>query len=84
MELAVAAVAPAALALDKHPALVVAVSGKTLSASATALDTASEGALANALAHAGFDGKAGQTLAAVQPARYQSGFSTDCRHGQLA
>ena len=63
MELAVAAVAPAALALDKHPALVVAVFGKTLSASATALDTASEGALANALAHAGFDGKAGQTLA---------------------
>jgi leucyl aminopeptidase len=63
MELAVAAVAPAALALDKHPALVVAVSGKTLSTSATALDTASEGALANALAHAGFDGKAGQTLA---------------------
>ena len=63
MDLAVAAVAPAALALDKHPAIIVAVSGKTLSASAQALDVASAGAISNALTQAGFDGKPGQTLA---------------------
>lgn len=62
MDLAVVAVAAAALALDKHPALVVAVSGKALSASASALDLAADGALSRALAHAGFDGKPGQTL----------------------
>ncbi|MES2719789.1 MAG: leucyl aminopeptidase [Pseudomonadota bacterium] len=62
MELAVVAVAASALALDKHPALVVTVSGKTLGASAAALDVAADGALSRALTHAGFDGKAGQTL----------------------
>lgn len=62
MELAIITVAPALLAEDKHPALLVGVRGKTLSASAEALDFASAGALRLALAHAGFDGKIGQTL----------------------
>ncbi len=63
MELAVAVVAPSALAEDKTPALIVAAQGKTLSPSAAALDAASDGALTRALASAGFDGKPGQTLA---------------------
>ncbi|PRD35776.1 UNVERIFIED_CONTAM: pepA [Trichonephila clavipes] len=62
MDLATAVVAPAALAQDKHPALIVAVQGKTLAPGAAALDAASEGALSRALAGAGFDGKPGQTL----------------------
>ncbi len=63
MDLAVAVVAPQALAEDKTPAIIVAARGKTLSDSAAALDAASSGALAAALASAGFDGKPGQTLA---------------------
>jgi len=62
MDLAVAVVAPQALAEDKTPALIVAVQGKALSPSAAALDTAAGGALSAALASAGFDGKPGQTL----------------------
>lgn len=62
MELVVVAVALEALSADKHPALLVAVQGKTLSASAEAIDKASAGALRQALNHAGFDGKPGQTL----------------------
>ena len=61
MDLATAVVAPAALAQDKHPALIVAAQGKTLAPGAAALDAASEGALSRALAGAGFDGKPGQT-----------------------
>lgn len=63
MELAVAVVAPQALAEHKTPALAVAVQGKSLSASARALDEASAGALQAALARSGFEGKPGQTLA---------------------
>ena len=63
MDLAVAVVAPQALAEDKNPALLVAVRGKTLGDSAAALDAASAGALSAALASAGFEGKPGQTLA---------------------
>ena len=62
MQLHAVALSPAALANDKSPALVVAVLGKTLSASAQAIDAASAGALSRAIASAGFDGKPGQTL----------------------
>ena len=63
MELSVSVIATEALARDKHPALVVAVTGKTLTPAAQALDAATDGGLARAIASAGFDGKPGQTLA---------------------
>jgi len=74
MDLAVVAVSSVALATDKHPALVVAVSGQTLSASAQALDSASQGAISHAITQAGFEGKAGQTLALYALPGIKAGF----------
>lgn len=74
MDLAVVVVSSVALATDKHPALVVAVSGQTLSASAQALDSASQGAISHAIAQAGFEGKAGQTLALYALPGIKAGF----------
>ena len=48
-------------ATEKTGAVIVAACGSELSPSARALDAASNGQLARALRHAGFEGKPGQT-----------------------